>query len=93
MFFRQMVAVFLVRTRPDSSMAKPAAMNMTSTPCTRNENVLNTKAVSSLTSAMAIDGAKAIAADIAAPPSNQLRIINTPCRSFSESLGFLKVGG
>ena len=47
------MAVFLLRTRPDSSMAKPAAMNITMTPWIRNENVLKTKAVSDETSAAA----------------------------------------
>jgi len=37
-----MVAVFLARTKPDSSIAKPAAINMTRTPWIRNEKVLNT---------------------------------------------------
>jgi hypothetical protein len=32
MFFRQIAAVFLVLTRPDSSMAKPAAIHMTRKP-------------------------------------------------------------
>ena len=53
MFFRQIVAVFLVRTRPDSSMAKPAAIHMTRKPCTRNEKVLRMYWVSVETSAWA----------------------------------------
>jgi hypothetical protein len=40
MFFKQIVAVFLVRTRPDSSIAKPAAIHMTRKPLTRNAKVL-----------------------------------------------------
>src|SRR3546814_3881676 len=53
MFFRQIVAVFLVRTRPASSMAKPAAIHITRKPPTRNEKVLKMKAVSAETSARA----------------------------------------
>ena len=40
MFFRQIIEVFLDRTAPDSSMVKPAAIHITSTPQTRNANVL-----------------------------------------------------
>ena len=51
MFFRQIIAAFLVRTEPDSSMVKPAHIHMTSAPQMRNENVLKTNAVSSSTPA------------------------------------------
>jgi len=50
MFFRQMMATFLLCTRPDSSMAKPAAIHMTRTPLIRKEKVLRIK-VTSLTGA------------------------------------------
>ncbi len=53
MFLRQMEAVFLVRTRPDSSIAKPAAIHITSAPWMRKAKVLKTKAVSSDTAAWA----------------------------------------
>src|SRR5210317_1129110 len=46
MFFKQMVATFLERTSPDSSMPKPAAIHMTSTPMIRNEKVLRMKDIS-----------------------------------------------
>ena len=54
MFLRQIAAVFLDRTRPDSSMAKPAAMNITRTPWIRKENELRTNAVSGSTAASAL---------------------------------------
>ena len=53
MFLRQIAAVFLARTSPDSSIAKPAAMNITSAPQTRNEKLLNTYAASADTAASA----------------------------------------
>src|SRR5690554_2428360 len=53
MFLRQIAAVFLDRTSPDSSIEKPAAIHMTSAPQIRNENVLKTNAVSAETSAAA----------------------------------------
>ena len=40
MFFRQITDAFLVRTEPDSSIVKPAAIHITSAPQSRNENVL-----------------------------------------------------
>ena len=40
MFFRQIIEAFLVRTEPASSMAKPAAIHITSTPQIKNANVL-----------------------------------------------------
>ena len=40
MFLRQMTEAFLVRTEPDSSIVKPAAIHITSAPHRRNENVL-----------------------------------------------------
>ena len=40
MFFRQIIEVFLVRTEPASSMAKPAAIHITSTPKIKNAKVL-----------------------------------------------------
>ena len=53
MFFRQITEAFLVRTEPDSSIVKPAAIHITRAPQSRNENVLRTKAVSSATAAYA----------------------------------------
>ena len=49
MFFRQMTAAFFVRTDPDSSMVKPAAIHMTSPPQMRKENVLKMNRISSPT--------------------------------------------
>src|SRR3546814_883547 len=72
MFFRQIFAVFLVRTRPASSMAKPADIHITRKPPTRNEKVLKTKAVSAETSARAGALASATAAR-ARPPRPSLR--------------------
>jgi hypothetical protein len=66
MFLRQIDAVFLVRTRPDSSMAKPAAIHITRAPVTRKEKVLNMNWVSAETSARA---GPATAAKTAARPS------------------------
>ena len=40
MFFRQIIEVFFERTEPDSSMVKPAAIHITSTPQRRNAKVL-----------------------------------------------------
>ena len=50
---RQIVAVFLDRERPDSSIAKPAAINITRRPCIKNENEFRINAVSALTEALA----------------------------------------
>ena len=52
-FFKQIAAVFFVRTKPDSSIANPAAISITRKPCTRKEKVFKTKAVSSVTEAYA----------------------------------------
>jgi hypothetical protein len=46
MFFRHCIETFLDRTRPASSMAKPAAIHMTRKPPMRNRSVLKMKAVS-----------------------------------------------
>ena len=46
MFLVQMVATLLARTRPDSSMQKPAAIHITRAPLNRNEKVLKMNAVS-----------------------------------------------
>src|SRR3546814_10355465 len=70
MFFRQIVAVFLVRTRPASSMAKPAAIHITRKPPTRNEKVLKMKAVSAETSARAGVLASATAARARLPAAS-----------------------
>ena len=51
MFLRQIMAAFLVRTDPDSSMVKPAHIHITSAPQIRKAKVLNTKADSSSTPA------------------------------------------
>ena len=51
MFFRQIMAAFLVRTEPDSSMVNPAHIHITSAPHIRNAKVLKTNAVSSSTPA------------------------------------------
>ena len=57
MFFKQIMAAFLVRTEPDSSMVNPAHIHMTNAPHTMKEKVLNTKAVSPSTpAAWAIPG-------------------------------------
>ena len=40
MFFVHCMATFLERTRPASSMAKPAAIHMTRNPPIRNSSVL-----------------------------------------------------
>ena len=53
MFFNKIADVFFLRTNPASNMEKPNAMNITSTPLKTNKNVLNTKAVSAETSALA----------------------------------------
>jgi hypothetical protein len=45
MFFRHCMDTFLERTRPASSMAKPAAIHMTRKPPIRNSSVLKMKAV------------------------------------------------
>ena len=66
MFLRQMEAVFLLLTRPDSSMAKPAAIHITRAPVMRKEKVLNMNWVSAETSARA---GPAIAARAAVKPS------------------------
>ena len=42
-----------MRTNPASNIAKPKAINMTKIPQKTNKNVLNTKAVSAETSALA----------------------------------------
>ena len=39
-FLRQIIEAFLVRTEPDSSIVNPAHIHITSTPHTKNENVL-----------------------------------------------------
>jgi hypothetical protein len=51
MFFRQIEAVDLDRTRPDSSIAKPAAIHITKTPCIMKDRVLKMYCVSAETSA------------------------------------------
>ena len=57
MFFRQIMAAFLVRTEPDSSMVKPAHIHITRAPQMRKAKVLRTKLVSSSTpAACATDG-------------------------------------
>ena len=43
MFFMQIMAAFLVRTDPASSMVKPAHIHITRAPQTRKEKVLKTK--------------------------------------------------
>ena len=48
MFFRQMTEAFFVRTDPDSSMVKPAAIHITRPPQIRNEKVLKMNVVSGL---------------------------------------------
>ena len=45
-FFRQIIEAFLVRTEPDSSIVNPAPIHITSTPHTRNENVLRMNSMS-----------------------------------------------
>ncbi len=42
MFFRLCMVTFLERTRPASSMQKPAAIHMTRKPPIRNSSVLKT---------------------------------------------------
>ena len=56
MFLRHIIAAFLVRTEPASSIVKPAHIHITSAPQMRNANVLKTKAVSPSTAACATDG-------------------------------------
>ena len=51
MFLRQIIAAFLVRTDPDSSMVKPAHIHITSAPQIRKAKVLKTKADSASTPA------------------------------------------
>ena len=63
---RQIEAVFLVLTRPDSSMAKPAAIHITRAPVMRKEKLLSTNWVSAEISARA---GPATAAKAAARPS------------------------
>src|SRR5690606_711823 len=46
MFLRQMAEVFLLRTRPASSIEKPAAIHITRTPAKRKRKELRMKAVS-----------------------------------------------
>jgi hypothetical protein len=54
MFLRQMAEAFLVRTEPDSSMAKPAHIHMTSAPQMRNDRVLRMNWDSSSIAACAV---------------------------------------
>jgi hypothetical protein len=64
MFFKQMVAVFLDRTKPDSSIAKPAAINMTMAPVTKKEKVFKIYDVSAETWAKAGAAMNVIAAAV-----------------------------
>ena len=75
MFFRQITEAFLVRTDPDSSMVKPAAIHITSPPQRRNEKVLRTKAVSSATAAYA-----ALDPAISRPSTKSSRTVTGPRR-------------
>ena len=45
-FLRQIIEAFLVRTEPASSIVNPAPIHITSTPHTRNENVLRMNSMS-----------------------------------------------
>ena len=65
-FLRQIVATLLVRTRPASSMVKPAAIHITRKPCIRNESELKMYAVSlTCSAACANAGALKVAASAA----------------------------
>lgn len=53
MFFEHCIVVFFDRTKPASSMQKPAAIHITRKPCIKKDSVLKIKAVSADTSAEA----------------------------------------
>ena len=72
MFLRHCIAVFLLRTRPASSMAKPAAIHMTRKPCIRNDRVLKMKTDSSGTCAMAGAAVAIVVATTRAPAKASL---------------------
>ncbi len=51
MFLVHCMAVFLVRTSPASSIAKPAAIHITRKPCSRKERLFRMNTVSGSTAA------------------------------------------
>ena len=59
MFLRHCIETFLERTSPASSMAKPAAMNITRKPPIRNSIVLKMNCVETPTSAVTAGAAGA----------------------------------
>ncbi len=59
MFLRQIMAAFLVRTDPDSSIVKPAHIHITSAPQIRKEKVFRTNWVSAATWAATATGSAA----------------------------------
>ena len=61
MFLRQIVETFLERTIPDSSMAKPAAINITNNPHITNKNELKINPTSGETLACTCTGNAMIA--------------------------------
>ena len=81
MFLRQIIEAFLVLTEPDSSMVKPAHIHITSTPQTKNENVLKTNDISSALSAKSTDGCPNKNAGTTSNPPTEttgIRLINLP---------------
>ena len=82
MFFRHIIEAFFVRTEPDSSIVKPAAIHITRAPHSRKANVLKMNTVSvSGPAAWAIPGLprKKPSATVASParPITRVRLANT----------------